>query len=156
MKQLLRYVVCVLMVELCGIVVGMMTRDGTAIYRDTIAKPPLSPAPIAFPIAWTILYALMGIGLARIIMKETSGVRTAAIALFAAQLVFNLTWCFIFFKAQRFGTAFIWLLVMFILVVLMFLNFRKLDTIAANIQIPYMIWLIFAGYLNLGVWILNR
>ena len=50
MKQLLRYVVCVLMVELCGFVVGMMTRDGTAIYRDTIAKPPLSPAPIAFPI----------------------------------------------------------------------------------------------------------
>ena len=63
MKQLLRYVVCVLMVELCGFVVGMMTRDGTAIYRDTIAKPPLSPAPIAFPIAWTILYALMGIGM---------------------------------------------------------------------------------------------
>lgn len=156
MKQLLTYVVCVLMVELCGFGVGMMTRDGTAIYRDTIAKPPLSPAPTAFPIAWTILYALMGIGLARIIMKETSGVRTAAIALFAAQLVFNLAWCFIFFKAQRFGIAFIWLLVMFILVVLMFLNFRKLDAIAANIQVPYMIWLVFAGYLNLGVWILNR
>ena len=156
MKNVMTYVICVLLVELCGFGVGMMTREGTAIYRDTIAKPPLSPAPIAFPIAWTILYALMGIGLARVIMSEASGDRTVAIALFAAQLVFNLAWCFIFFKAQRFGFAFIWLLVMFMLVVLMFLRFRKIDAIAANIQIPYMLWLVFAGYLNLGVWILNR
>lgn len=156
MKNMMTYVICVLLVELCGFGVGMMTREGTAIYRDTIAKPPLSPAPIAFPIAWTILYALMGISLARVIMSEASGDRTAAIALFAAQLVFNLAWCFIFFKAQRFGFAFIWLLIMFMLVVLMFLRFRKIDAIAANIQIPYMLWLVFAGYLNLGVWILNR
>ena len=156
MKNMMTYVICVLLVELCGFGVGMMTREGTAIYRDTIAKPPLSPAPIAFPIAWTILYALMGISLARVIMSEASGDRTAAIALFAAQLVFNLAWCFIFFKAQRFGFAFIWLLIMFMLVVLMFLKFRKIDAIAANIQIPYMLWLVFAGYLNLGVWILNR
>ena len=152
MKNMMTYVICVLLVELCGFGVGMMTREGTAIYRDTIAKP----APIAFPIAWTILYALMGISLARVIMSEASGDRTAAIALFAAQLVFNLAWCFIFFKAQRFGFAFIWLLIMFALVVLMFLRFRKIDAIAANIQIPYILWLVFAGYLNLGVWILNR
>ena len=118
-------------------------------------KPPLSPPPLAFPVAWTILYALMGIDLARVVLCEGSSLRTAAILLYAAQLLFNLAWCFIFFSYQKFGLALGWLIVLLILVVIMTITFSKLDTLAWKLQLPYLLWLCFATYLNAGVVVMN-
>lgn len=156
MNNLVKYVICVVLVELSGFIVGMLMREGTKIYSESIVQPPLSPAPVVFPIAWTILYALMGIGIARVLMAEASGARTAAMGFFFAQLVFNLAWSFIFFGAQRFDLAFVWLVILFILALLMAVFFKRVDTVAMYMQIPYLIWLMFAGYLNLGVWVLNK
>lgn len=152
----LYYVLCVLAVEAAGFAAGMLTREGTKIYAETINKPPLSPPGIVFPIAWTILYALMGVGLARILMAEASSAKTYGIVLFAIQFVLNLAWCFIFFGAQRFDLALVELLVMVAAVIGMAVFFFKVDTIAARMQIPYVVWLCFATYLNIGVMILNR
>ena len=156
MNNLVKYVICVVLVELSGFIVGMLMREGTKIYSESIVQPPLSPAPVVFPIAWTILYALMGIGIARVLMAEASGARTAAMGFFFAQLFFNLAWSFIFFGAQRFDLAFVWLVILFILALLMAVFFKRMDAVAMYMQIPYLIWLMFAGYLNLGVWVLNK
>ncbi|MCR5404205.1 MAG: tryptophan-rich sensory protein [Butyrivibrio sp.] len=155
MKKIATYLISILLVEALGFTVGMLTRTGTEIYAGMINKPPLSPPGILFPIAWTILYALMGVGVARIILSGQSYERRIAVILFAAQLVLNLAWCFIFFGAQKFMLAFVELIIMLALVMMMIIFFRKTDTLAAMLQIPYIMWLCFAAYLNLGVVVLN-
>ncbi|MDO4537552.1 MAG: TspO/MBR family protein, partial [Coriobacteriales bacterium] len=87
------YILSILLVEAAGFIVGMLTRGGTQLYATSINKPPLSPPGILFPIAWTILYALMGIGLARVILARNSPARRTGLVLFAVQLVLNLAWC---------------------------------------------------------------
>ncbi len=156
MKKILTYVVCCVVVEVLGFVAGMLTRERTQIYADTINKPPLSPPGIAFPIAWTILYALMGIGIARIIMAESSEQKKLGIIFFIVQLVLNLAWCFIFFGAQKFGLALIELICIMAAAIAMIVTFLKVDKAAGVMQIPYIAWLCFAAYLNAGAWILNR
>lgn len=76
--------------------------------------------------------------------------------LFIAQLVLNFFWSLIFFNLQAYGLAFLWLVAIWILVLLMILSFWKVDPLAAKLQIPYLLWLSFAAYLNAGVYYLNR
>ena len=104
---------------------------------------------------WTILFALMGIGAARIYLAPPSKARSRGLNLFIAQLVVNFFWSPVFFNLQAFGLAFFWLLLLWGLVIWMILTFRKVDRTAANLQIPYLLWLTFAAYLNAGVWYLN-
>ena len=145
----------ILLAEAVGALSGWLTRDGIKAFTDVIAQPPLSPPPLLFPIVWSILYALMGFGSARIWMAAPSPERSRALNLYTVQLVFNFFWSLIFFNAQAFGFAFFWLLALWLLVLLMILAFDKVDPLSAKLQVPYLIWLTFAAYLNLGVWYLN-
>ncbi len=155
MKKILVYVLFIVVIEALGFSVGMMTREGTQIYAETINKPPLSPPGILFPIAWTILYGLMGFAGARIFLAQAGTARNVGLALFAVQLVLNLAWCFIFFGARNFGAALVELICMLVAVVAMVFFFWKCDHVAALSQIPYILWLCFATYLNAGVVMLN-
>ena len=146
----------ILFSEAVGALSGWLTREGTKIYNATIEQPPLSPPSIVFPIVWGILFALMGIGAARIYLSPASGARTRSLLLFLVQLVFNFFWSIIFFNFQAFGFAFIWLVVLWLLILLMIMSFRQVDRFAAWLQIPYLLWVTFAAYLNFGVWMLNR
>ena len=139
-----------------GALSGWLTRDATRIYSETIAQPPLSPPGWIFPLVWAVLYGLMGISAARVCLATPSGTRSLGLNLFIAQLVVNFFWSPIFFNLQAFGLAFFWLVLLWVLVLWMILTFRKVDPLAAKLQIPYLIWLTFAAYLNLGVWYLNR
>ena len=125
-------------------------------YSDSIVQPPLSPPGWVFPVVWTLLFALMGIGAARIYLSPPSSQRSLGLNLFIAQLAVNFFWSPIFFNLQAFGFAFFWLLLLLGLVLIMTLIFRKVDPLAAKLQIPYLIWLSFAAYLNLGVWYLTK
>ena len=145
-----------MLTEAVGGLSGWLTREGTKLYAQTIAKPPLSPPGWVFPVVWTILFALMGIGAARIYLSPPSRTRSLGLNLFIAQLAVNFFWSPIFFNAQAFGFAFFWLLLLWGLVLAMILVFRKADSLAAKLQIPYLLWLTFAAYLNLGVWYLNK
>lgn len=142
--------------EAVGALSGFLTRDGTKIFNETASQPPLSPPAIVFPIVWAILYALMGIGAARVSLTPPSADRSRGLNLFVAQLVVNFFWSLIFFNAGAYGFAFLWLLLLWGLVFWMTLTFRKTDPLAALLQIPYLLWLTFAAYLNFGVWYLNR
>lgn len=150
------YAFWILLAEGVGALSGWLTREGTAIYSQTIQQPPLSPPAVVFPIVWGILYALMGISAARISLAESSRIRDRGLNLFVAQLIVNFFWSPIFFNAQAFGFAFLWLVLLWVLVAWMILTFWRTDPVAAYLQIPYLIWLTFAAYLNLGVWYLNR
>lgn len=150
------YLLWILLAEAVGALSGWLTREGTVVYAQTIIKPPLSPPGWLFPVVWTVLYALMGFGAARIYLSPPSNMRSLGLNLFVAQLVVNFFWSPIFFNLQAFGLAFFWLLLLWGLVLAMILTFRKVDPLAANLQFPYLIWLTFAAYLNLGVWYLNR
>lgn len=145
----------ILLAEAVGALSGWLTREGMRTFTDAITQPPLSPPPLLFPIVWSILYALMGYGSAKIWMSTLSAERSKALNLYAIQLVFNFFWSLIFFNAQAFGFSFFWLLMLWGLVLLMILAFHKIDPLAAKLQIPYLLWLTFAAYLNLGVWCLN-
>lgn len=154
-KQWKPIILSILLAEAVGALSGFLTREGMKLFTDAVAQPPLSPPPLLFPIVWTILYALMGYGSARIWLSTPSPDRSRALNLYAIQLVVNFFWSLIFFNAQAFGFAFFWLLLLWVLVLLMILAFDKVDPLSAKLQVPYLIWLTFAAYLNLGVWYLN-
>lgn len=150
------YVWGILFVKAVGALSGWLSRDGMKLYTETVSQPPLSPPPILFPIVWGILYALMGISAARIYLSPPSPARSRGLNLFVLQLVLNFFWSLIFFNAQAFLFAFFWLLLLWLLVLGMILVFKQIDPLAGWLQIPYLLWLTFAAYLNLSVWYLNR
>lgn len=92
------YAVWILLSEAVGALSGFLTRSGAEQYSEAIAKPPLSPPPIVFPIVWGILFALMGIGAARVYLSHASAARSRALAVFFLQLGFNFFWSIIFFN----------------------------------------------------------
>jgi len=85
-----------------------------------------------------------------------SAARSRSLLLFLVQLAFNFCWSLLFFNLQRFGLAFVWLMVLWGLILWMILSFRRTDSLAAWLQVPYFLWVTFAAYLNFGVWLLNR
>ncbi len=156
MKHWKTYALSIVIAEAVGGLSGWLTREGTKLYNETVTQPPLSPPSIVFPIVWGILFALMGIGAARIYLAPPSAARTQSLRLYLIQLAFNFLWTIIFFNLQRFGFALVWLAALWVLILLMILSFRKVDKIAAYLQLPYLLWVTFALYLNFGVFVLNR
>jgi len=141
--------------EAVGILSGFLSRAGTALYGQSADKPPLSPPGWVFPVVWTVLYALMGIGAARVWAAPGGQARSRGLNLFIAQLIVNFFWSPIFFNARAYGLALAWLLLLWVLVLLMIQQFFKVDKAAALLQLPYLLWLTFAAYLNWAVWQLN-
>lgn len=149
------YVFWIALAVATGILSGLLSRDGSAAFGETVLQPPLSPPAIVFPIVWSILYALMGISAARISLAPESIDRSRGLNLFVIQLIVNFFWSLVFFNAQAYGFAFLWLLLLWALVLWMIAVFRRVDPLAAILQIPYLAWLTFAAYLSYGVWQLN-
>ena len=150
------YALWILFAEAVGGLSGWLTREGTDLYQSTVAQPPLSPPPLVFPIVWGILFALMGIGAARIYLAPPGLGRTRALRIFLLQLLFNFFWSIIFFNLQAFGFALLWLGTLWGLILWMIVLFARVDKPAAYLQLPYLLWVSFALYLNAGVWLLNR
>ena len=150
-----KYLPWILTVEAAGVLSGLLSRQVMQMYAEMIQKPPLSPPAILFPLVWTILYALMGIGAARIAASADGDLRSRALNVFVVQLVVNFFWSLIFFNAQAYGFALVWLLLLWVLIIAMILLFWPVDRLAALLQIPYLLWVTFAAYLNYGVWRLN-
>lgn len=150
------YLFWILLSEAVGALAGGLTRDAVGFFQTTAVQPPLSPHAFLFPVVWTILYALMGIGTARISLTEPSAARSMGLNLFVIQLAVNFLWPLFFFNLGAYGFSIIWLALLWLLVAVMISVFRKADPLAAALQLPYILWLSFALYLNIGVWLLNR
>ena len=149
------YAFWIILCEAVGALAGWISAGGIEVYSALANKPPLTPPQWIFPVVWSILYALMGISAARISLTPPSKERNMGLNLFTAQLIVNFFWPLLFFNAQAFGFALIWLILLWVLVLAVILTFRKIDKTAAWLMIPYLLWLTFAVYLNAGVYILN-
>lgn len=121
-----------------------------------VTRPPLSPPGWLFPLAWSLLYILMGISSYIVATSFVSGERRErALCVYALQLAVNFAWPIIFFKLSAYGVAFFWLLLLVSLVLITILLFWHISKTAGKLLLPYLLWLLFALYLNLGVWLLN-
>ena len=134
-----------------GALVGLII-SGYMNYGDMV-KPPLSPPSYIFPIVWTILYILMGISYF-IATKDKENDKDLN-QIYLLQLFVNLFWPIIFFVLKMYFTAFLWIILLIILVIVMIKELLKNNKISGYLQIPYLIWLLFATYLNIGIFLLN-
>lgn len=152
MSKIKIYAKSILIPVIIGGVIGLII--SSSIDYNSLQKPPLSPTSILFPIVWTILYLLMGISYGIIDSKSLIEPKTKII--YSLQLFVNATWSLIFFTLKWRLFAFIWIIILNILVIVMIIDFFKKNKTAGLLQIPYLLWIIFASYLNLGVYLLNK
>ena len=134
---------------------ALFTNMGMDEYRMA-EKPPLTPPEIVFPIVWTILFILMGISAGRVWIASRDRGRNGGLLVYVIQLMVNFLWSIFFFNLQAYGFSFFWLLFLWALILVMIISFSKTDKIAAYLQIPYLLWVTFAAYLNFMVWVLNK
>ena len=150
------YAFWILLTEAAGGLSGLLSRKGMRLYMETAVKPPLNPPPWVFPVAWGLLYALMGTVAARISLRPAGRERSRDMGLYLTQLGVNFFWSIIFFRWQLYGGALLWLLGLWGVELWLLLRLRRPDPLGAKLLIPYQLWLTFALYLNAGVFLLNR
>lgn len=148
-----KLIISILIPVLLGGLVGLLTGASNN-YKDLV-QPSFAPPSILFPIVWTILYILMGIS-SYIISESDSYYKGEALFIYYVQLVVNLLWSFIFFTFNWYFIAFLWILLLIYLVYVMIRKFYSISKANAYLQIPYLLWLVFASVLNLSIFILNR
>lgn len=150
------YVVSIAVALGVGGLSAFFTKGNMALYNE-INKPALAPPMILFPIVWGILFVLMGIGSAIVYTKRGNNSEAAgeALRVYGFQLAINFFWTIIFFNMRAYLFAFIWLLLLAVFIVIMLIKFKNVSSVAAYLQIPYLIWVCFAGYLTFMVFVLN-
>lgn len=144
---------CLLLPLAVGGLAGFLTRNSMSLF-DTVQKPPLSPPGWLFPVVWTLLYLLMGFASYLILVSEKPG--QTAWKLYVIQLIFNFFWPIIFFNLEQYLLSFVWLLLLWLLILATTIWFARSSKLAGYLLIPYLLWVAFAGYLNLGIYFLNR
>ena len=144
---------CILLPLAVGGAAALLSNNGMEVFQS-VNQPPLSPPAWLFPVVWTILYTLMGISSYLILTSEEENVRKAGM-LYGYQLIVNFLWPTFFFNFQWYLFSFLWLLLLIGLVIAMIREFYKISKPAAYLNIPYLLWLLFAGYLNFAIWKLN-
>ena len=154
LKKYKPYAISIAIPLAVGGISAFFTRKGMP-YYDTQIKPWFSPPDAVFPIVWTILYILMGISALRI-WRSNDPKKTGALKIYAVQLLVNFLWSVIFFGLKQYFFAFLWLLLLIVLVSKMIWAFAHIDLKAAKLQFPYLLWCMFAAILNFEVWWLNR
>jgi len=155
--KLKAYIVSILIALSVGALSAFVTRDSMNIYSE-IVTPPLSPPGFLFPIVWTVLFALMGISAAMVYTSDNGmeKQKSEVLRIYGASLAVNFLWSIVFFNFRAFLTAFAVLVLLLMLIIKTILGYKAIEPIAAYLQIPYAVWVAFAGYLNLSIAFLNR
>lgn len=150
-KMLILYIVFALVAGGIGALLG-----GNMDSFDDINKPAFTPPAIVFPIVWTILYILMGISSYLVCANNTDKkFKKRACTIYIVQLVVNVLWTLFFFRLQWFLFSLIWLILLIVLVLFMVVKFYKIKPLAGYLQIPYLLWTIFAAILTYSIYTLN-
>ena len=143
-------------VVLLGFLSGRSVPVGTEnSWYLALSKPAVTPPPIAFPIAWTTLYILMGVALALMLNARGARGRGPALALFGAQFLLNLAWTPVFFGLHKVGVATLVIAAMLALAIAATIAFGRVRTVAAWLMVPYLVWISFAGVLTWRIGQLN-
>ena len=141
---------------LIPIAVGTLSAlfSGKMSLYSKINKPPLSPPGFIFPIVWIILYILMGIS-SYLIYESNRPEKWKALKTYSLQLFFNFWWSIIFFRFSLYLFAFLWLLLLIAIIIVMIYQFYQINKLSAYLQVPYLLWCLFAAYLNFMIYRLN-
>ena len=153
---ILPYSIAIAIPMTVGIISAALTKDSMDVYGE-LKSPPLSPPAIVFPIVWSVLFILMGVSSAMIYIDREKNPKAAktGLAWYAVSLVLNFSWSIIFFNMQAAFFALIVIVALAYSIIRTIFEYRKVKTLAAYLQIPYALWVIFAAYLNGGIWLLN-
>lgn len=151
MKEIIKNIFYLTLPLILGTLIGFLT--SSSIDYKTLVKPPLSPPSILFPIIWTIIYILMGISY--YLFKKNSYNNKLESIIYYIQLLINLSWSIIFFTLKLRFFSIIWILILIIFIYLLITLFKQQNKTSAYLLIPYLIWCIFATYLNIGIYLLN-
>lgn len=148
-----RLIIITLITFAVGSFFSLITMNNMDTFKE-LSKPINVPG-ILFPIVWSILYLLMSIS-CYLITESKDNNKDSAILIYAIALIINSVWSLIFFGFGAYLFAFIWIILLLIMVIIMVVKFYKIDRRSAYLNIPYILWIIFAGYLNFGIYLLNR
>lgn len=146
---------CIAIPLIVGGIAAFISKDSMSVF-EALNKPPLSPPGWLFPVAWTILYTLMGIASYLVLTSGASQHdRQKALKLYGLQLLFNFLWTIWFFNLGLYWFSFLWLAVLWLLIFTTTIFFSRTSKPAAYLLVPYLAWVAFAGYLNFGIAVLN-
>ncbi len=148
-----RLIIITVITFIVGSFFSLVTMNNMDTFKELVK--PINVPGILFPIVWSILYLLMSVS-CYLITESKDKNKDSAILIYAIQLIINSVWSLIFFGFGAYLFAFIWLLLLLALIIVMIVRFYNIDKRAAYLNIPYVLWVIFAGYLNLGIYLLNR
>ena len=146
------YLRSILIPVIIGAIVGFIT--SSFMDYNSLVQPPLAPPSILFPIVWSILYVLMGVSYG--ILESNSLIDSDINSIYYLQLFVNALWSIFFFVFKWRFFAFLWILLLLVLVIIMIQKFYNKNKVAGLLQIPYLLWIAFATYLNFAIWLLNK
>ena len=150
------FVQCILLPLFVGGLAALFTMNSMQQFQS-MEKPPLSPPAILFPIVWTLLYVLMGIASYLIFKADASGTdKEKALRTYGVSLIFNFLWPIFFFRYELYLFSFLWILLLWGIILITILLYNQINKTAAYLMIPYLLWVTFAAYLNMGIYLLNR
>ena len=147
-----KLIVCLAVPLAVGGLAALLTRGSMETF-EAVAKPPLAPPGWLFPVVWTVLYVLMGT--ASYLVLTSGRPNGLALLLYGAQLLFNFFWPLFFFNMQAYLFAFVWLVLLWLLILAATILFFRISRPAGWLMVPYLLWVAFAGYLNLSIYLLN-
>lgn len=155
--RIIPLIICLIIPLAVGGISSLLTSDAMVQYR-TMRQPPLSPPGWLFPVVWTILYAVMGISCYLVLTDDTASglIKNRALILYAAQLLLNFVWPILFFRFSLPFPAFLWILVLWLMILVCAFDFYRIRKLAGLLMLPYALWTTFAAYLNLGSYLVNR
>lgn len=150
-----RLIICLAIPLVVGGAAGLLTMNSMEAF-EALNQPPLSPPGWLFPVVWTVLYVLMDIASYLVSVSDAPHEEKArALWTYGIQLAFNFLWPIAFFNLKWYLFAFLWLVILWILILITALRFGRIRKPAGYLLVPYLLWVAFAGYLNLGIYLLN-
>jgi len=148
-------IICLVIPLAVGGLSALLTRDGMEAFQR-LNQPPLSPPGWLFPVVWTILFLLMGIASYLVFTsKESRDAVNTALLVYGIQLVVNFFWSIFFFNFGAYLFSFFWLILLWVLILAVLLLFGRISKAAGYLMLPYLLWVSFAGYLNLAIYLIN-
>lgn len=138
-----------------GVIAWLFSMNAKTIF-ESLRQPPFSPPSWLFGPVWAVLYILVGVAFFFVIKKGTENPAVkSAVNYFIIQLVFNILWSVLFFTLNLRIAAFVDIIILLIYIVITTIKFFRIDKTAGILMLPYLIWVVYAAALNLGIVILN-
>lgn len=147
--------VAILATQLAGIIPAILTAAEVSTWYPTLESPPLTPPSWVFGPVWTVLFAAIGVAAYLVYRRRDHADRRVALGLFGVQLALNMSWSLVFFGLQWPAGALVVITALLIAIVATIRTFLPIDRRAALLLVPYLAWVTFATYLNVGFWALN-